>query len=159
MYPSLSRGLRGRDRLIVGFTTTSAIGAYHHWSCEFESRSRRELQHYVINFVSDLRQVGGFLRVLRFPSVSDLRQVGGFLRVLRFPPVSDLRQVGGFLRVLRFPPTVTCDRSVVFSGSSGFLHSVTCGRLVVFFGYSGFLHIWLATGQWFSLGTPVSSTN
>jgi len=23
-------------------------------------------QHYVINFVSDLRQVGGFLRVLRF---------------------------------------------------------------------------------------------
>ena len=25
------------------------------------------IQHYVINFVSDLRQVGGFLRVLRFP--------------------------------------------------------------------------------------------
>ena len=25
------------------------------------------LQHYVINFVSDLRQVGGFLRALRFP--------------------------------------------------------------------------------------------
>jgi hypothetical protein len=25
------------------------------------------LQHYVIKFVSDLRQVGGFLRVLRFP--------------------------------------------------------------------------------------------
>jgi len=24
-------------------------------------------QHYVIKFVSDLRQVGGFLRVLRFP--------------------------------------------------------------------------------------------
>ena len=26
------------------------------------------IQHYVIKFVSDLRQVGGFLRVLRFPS-------------------------------------------------------------------------------------------
>jgi hypothetical protein len=26
------------------------------------------IQHYVIQFVSDLRQVGGFLRVLRFPS-------------------------------------------------------------------------------------------
>jgi hypothetical protein len=26
------------------------------------------IQHYVITFVSDLRQVGGFLRVLRFPS-------------------------------------------------------------------------------------------
>jgi hypothetical protein len=25
------------------------------------------IQHYVIKFVSDLRQVGGFLRVLRFP--------------------------------------------------------------------------------------------
>jgi hypothetical protein len=25
------------------------------------------IQHYVITFVSDLRQVGGFLRVLRFP--------------------------------------------------------------------------------------------
>jgi hypothetical protein len=29
---------------------------------EFESRSERGIQHYVINFVSDLRQVGGFLR-------------------------------------------------------------------------------------------------
>ena len=26
-----------------------------------------EVQHYVIKFVSDLRQVGGFLCVLRFP--------------------------------------------------------------------------------------------
>jgi hypothetical protein len=25
------------------------------------------IQYYVIKFVSDLRQVGGFLRVLRFP--------------------------------------------------------------------------------------------
>ena len=25
------------------------------------------IQHYVIKFVSNLRQVGGFLRVLRFP--------------------------------------------------------------------------------------------
>jgi hypothetical protein len=35
--------------------------------CEFQSRSGRGVQHYVIHFVSDLRQVGGFLRVLRFP--------------------------------------------------------------------------------------------
>ena len=35
--------------------------------CEFESRSGRGVQQYVITFVSDLRQVGGFLRVLRFP--------------------------------------------------------------------------------------------
>jgi hypothetical protein len=33
----------------------------------FESRSGRGVQHYVIKFISDLRQVGGFLRVLQFP--------------------------------------------------------------------------------------------
>ena len=27
------------------------------------------IQHYVIKFVSDLRYVGGFLRVLRFPPI------------------------------------------------------------------------------------------
>ena len=55
--------VRGRDRMIVGFTTTYAISVYHHW-CEFESRSGRGVQHYVITFVSDLWQVDGFLRVL-----------------------------------------------------------------------------------------------
>ena len=62
----LNGGRRGHDRMVVWFTTTYAIGAYHHWCCEFESRSGRGVQHCVINFVSDLRQVGGFLRVLRF---------------------------------------------------------------------------------------------
>ena len=57
----------GRDRMVVGFTTTYAISVYHHWCCEFEFRSGRGVQHYVIKFVSDLLQVGGFLLVLRFP--------------------------------------------------------------------------------------------
>ena len=30
------------------------------------------IQHYVIKFVSDLRQVDGFLRVLRFPPPIEL---------------------------------------------------------------------------------------
>jgi len=30
------------------------------------------IQHYVIKFVSELRQVGGFLRVLRFPPPMEL---------------------------------------------------------------------------------------
>ena len=51
------RGRRGCDRMVVGFTTTYAIGAYHHWCLEFESRSGRGVQHYVIRFVSDSRQV------------------------------------------------------------------------------------------------------
>jgi hypothetical protein len=29
----------GRDRMIVGFTTTYANSAYHHWRCEFEPHS------------------------------------------------------------------------------------------------------------------------
>ena len=60
----------GRDLMEIGFTTTCAISAYHHSSCEFESRSGEVylIQHYVIKFVSDLRQVGGFLRVLQIPS-------------------------------------------------------------------------------------------
>ena len=41
--------------------------AYHHWCCEFKSRSGQSVQHYLIKFVGDLRQVSGFLRVLRFP--------------------------------------------------------------------------------------------
>ena len=54
---------RGRDRMVVGLTTTYAISAYHQWCCEFESRSGRGGQHYMIKFVSDLQQVGGFLWV------------------------------------------------------------------------------------------------
>jgi hypothetical protein len=59
---SMRRGRRGRDRMVVEFTTTYAISAYHNWWCEFESWSGRGVQHYVIKFVSDLWQVCGFLR-------------------------------------------------------------------------------------------------
>jgi hypothetical protein len=54
--------------MVVGFITTYAISDYHHYHCEFESHSDEvySIQHYVIKFVSDLRQIGGFLRVLRF---------------------------------------------------------------------------------------------
>jgi hypothetical protein len=57
------RDHHGHDLMVVGFITTYA---YH---CELESHSGEaySIQHYVIKFVSDLRQVCGFLRVLRFP--------------------------------------------------------------------------------------------
>jgi len=29
---------RGVDRMVIGFTTTHDISAYHHYGCEFESR-------------------------------------------------------------------------------------------------------------------------
>jgi hypothetical protein len=37
----MKRGRRGRDRMVVGFTTTYAINIYHDLSCEFESHSWR----------------------------------------------------------------------------------------------------------------------
>ena len=47
-----------RGRMVVGFTTIYAISVYHHWRCDFESRSGEmySKQQYVIKFVSDLRR-------------------------------------------------------------------------------------------------------
>jgi hypothetical protein len=39
--------------MVVVFTTTYAISADHHLCCEFESRSGRGVQQYVIKFVSE----------------------------------------------------------------------------------------------------------
>ena len=36
LYYLLRRDRRGRDRMIVKFTTTCALSDYHHLSCEFE---------------------------------------------------------------------------------------------------------------------------
>ena len=67
------RDRRGRDRMVVGFTTYT-ISAYHHYRSEFESCTGEvcSIQHYVIKFFSYLRQVGGFLQVLRFISSETL---------------------------------------------------------------------------------------
>jgi hypothetical protein len=56
--------------LASGQLATITISAYHHYRCEFEPRSGGvySIQHYVIKFVSYLRQAGGFLWVLWFPS-------------------------------------------------------------------------------------------
>ena len=40
MYPFKQvRGCHHHDHMVVGFTSTCAISAYHHYSCEMESRS------------------------------------------------------------------------------------------------------------------------
>jgi hypothetical protein len=38
MFRYKSRGRRGRDRMVAGFTTTYAINAYHHWYWKFRAR-------------------------------------------------------------------------------------------------------------------------
>ena len=49
--------------------------------CEFESRSDDvySIQHYVIKFVSDLRQVGRMHRVLQFPPQTDRHGISELL--------------------------------------------------------------------------------
>ena len=54
------RGRRGH--MVVGFTTTCAISAYHHYKVVSSNLVHGEIyliQHYVIKFVSDLREVDG----------------------------------------------------------------------------------------------------
>ena len=69
---------RGRDRMVVGFTTTCASSAYHHKRCEFKSHSGNvySIHYNVIKFVSDLQQVSGFLWVIRFPPPIKLTESG-----------------------------------------------------------------------------------
>ena len=74
--------------MVVGFTTTYTISADHHWCCEFESRSERGIQHYVIKFVSDVRQVGGYLRELWFPPLIKLTWSVHFLVADRGCPLN-----------------------------------------------------------------------
>jgi hypothetical protein len=66
-------GRRGCDRIVVGFITTYASNAYHHYRWEFESRSSEVFNATICNkVVSDSWQVCGFLRVLRFPPTTKL---------------------------------------------------------------------------------------
>jgi hypothetical protein len=70
LVQSKSRDRPGHDYMVVVFTTTYAISTYHHQRYEFESRSWR----------------GAFDTTLCGKVFQRLRQVGGFLRLPRFPP-------------------------------------------------------------------------
>ena len=59
-------GRRGRDLMVVGFTTTCCNQCLSSLAFEYRSGELYSIQHFVIKFVSDLQQVGGFLQVLRF---------------------------------------------------------------------------------------------
>ena len=69
--------LRGRGRMVVGFTTTCIPSVPNTAIVVSSNRGKvYSIQHYVIKFVSDLRQIGGFLRVFRFPlSKTDLHDI------------------------------------------------------------------------------------
>ena len=63
----IMRGRRDRNRVVVGFKTTHATSVYYHYYVVRSNHVHGEvysIQRYVIKFVSDLRSVDGFLRVL-----------------------------------------------------------------------------------------------
>ena len=64
MHTTRGRG-RGCGRMVVHVQsvpiTTNVVSSNHFYGEAYL------IQHYVLKFVSDLRQVGGFLRVRRFP--------------------------------------------------------------------------------------------
>jgi hypothetical protein len=62
--PLALRDGHDHDRMVVGFTTTYAIS---NMSSNPIHGKVYLIQHYVIKVVSDLLQVGDFLRVLWFP--------------------------------------------------------------------------------------------
>jgi hypothetical protein len=64
-YHRLNRGRRGR--MVVGFTTYAITIATNVVSSNPTHGEVYPIQQYVIKFVSDLRQIGCFLQVLRFP--------------------------------------------------------------------------------------------
>ena len=62
--------VKKKTTLIIICIATYVISAYHHYSCEFESRSWHGVLDTTlcdIKFVNDLLQVGGFLRIRWFP--------------------------------------------------------------------------------------------
>jgi hypothetical protein len=96
------------------------------------------IQHYVIQFVSDLRQVGGFLYTTLCDTVCQWLATGRWFSLYN---------------IMWYSLSVTCDRSVVFSIQhyvikfvsdlwqvGGFLYTTLCDTVCQ----------WLATGRWFS---------
>ena len=69
----VSQDRRGRDRMEVRFTTTYGISAWSVTKVVSSNSANGEvysMERYVIQFVSDLRQIGGFPR---FPSLKKLK--------------------------------------------------------------------------------------
>ena len=61
----LLRSCRGHDHMVAGFTITYAMSGYHHKSCEFETCWWWGVLDTTL--CDEVCQVGGFLRILRFP--------------------------------------------------------------------------------------------
>jgi hypothetical protein len=63
---SFVRDHRGRDRMVGGFTQSVYL-TIHAVSSNTSQCEVYSIQHFMIKFASNLRQVAGFLLVLWFP--------------------------------------------------------------------------------------------
>ena len=63
----MHRGRCGRDRVVVGIIAMQSVPIINNVGNSNSSYEVYSIQHLVIKLVNDLRQVDGFLRVLRFP--------------------------------------------------------------------------------------------
>ena len=142
----------------TSLTTGCNLKSIHYFVC-FPARAEMySIQHYVIKFVSDMWQVGGFLWLLRFP-----------------PPTKLIAEI--LLKVALNTITLTLCVFIlkcVYSNNVGFTttyaisayHHWCCefesdqGEVYSIQHYViKFVSDFLETGQWFSPGPPVSSTN
>jgi hypothetical protein len=148
-----SKRSRGRDRMVVGKTTTYSINAYHHWCYQFESRSGRGVQHYVIKFVSDLRVSTGrwFSPGTPVSSTNKTERHDITEILLNTIKRTNLAKLFGcpifWLRayLIKLTPLTW----VWIPLRRGLLNTTLCDKVCQ----------WLVAGLWFSPGTPVSSTN
>jgi hypothetical protein len=125
---------RGRDHMVVGFTTTYAIGAYHSWCFEFDFRSGWGVQHYQ-GRIQDSK-LGGALKKIAL-SRGRREHFWGILceKSQFYAKKSYFFQIKGGARRVRPPPP--------------WIRPWLCDKVCQ----------WLASGRWFSPGLPVSSPN
>jgi hypothetical protein len=109
------------------------------------------VQHYVIKFVSDFQQVGGFLQVLRFPPPIKLTACScyNFHLTLWVESVLVTTLYDTFLVAGQWFSSGTQDSSTNKTSHHHVTEILLCNKICQ----------WLPAGRWFSPGTPVSSTN
>jgi hypothetical protein len=119
------------------YSRISSSALNYIFTCLLSQTCRRSVVFYV-SIVTDLRQIGGFLRVYCHRLTADrwlftclLSQTYGRSVVFYVSIVTDLRQIGGFLRVYCY--RLTADRWFFTC-----LLSQTYGRSVVFLVYFSF---------------------